>query len=109
MTDNELLEHFFKDVHQMTIADNGFSDRVMEQIPRSNTSRLSVMWTLFCVFIAVMLFVAFDGWKLMVNYLIMAVKIQPTEHSLIMIAVSLGVVWLLAFTEVLSRERCQLI
>ena len=109
MTDNELLEQFFHEARQMKVSDNGFSDMVMNRIPQSKTLELSTLWTLFCVFIATVLFVAFDGWQLMLNFLITVIKTTPTLNSLIMVSVSVGVVWLIAFMEILSRERYQLL
>jgi hypothetical protein len=109
MTDNELLEQLFGPARQMTVADNGFSDRVMERIPNSSTRTLSRLWTLFCVTVATVLFVVLDGWQLVVNGLMMLLKTPPTQHGLLMMAVSAGVIWLLAFVELVSRERYRLI
>jgi len=109
MTDNELLEKVFQPARQMTVEDNGFSDRVMEHVPNCSTRTLSRLWTLFCVTVAVVLFLVFDGWGMVVNGLLMLLKTQPTLHGLLMIAVSVGVIWLLAFAEMVSRERYQLI
>lgn len=109
MADKELLEQFFCEARGLKLEDNGFSKRVMEQIPRTDTSTLGIMWTAFCIVVAAVLFVVFDGWQLVVNSIIMILKTQPTEQGLLMFAVSVGVVWLLAFTEVLTHERFQLI
>ena len=92
MTDNELLEKLFRPAREMTVADDGFSDRVLETIPNHSTRTLSRLWTLFCIVVALVLFVVFDGWQLVAG-------------SLLMLAVSAGVIWLLAFCEVFSRER----
>lgn len=68
MTDNEniLLENFFKEAAQQRIEDNGFSDRVMASLPESEVSlvhRQSRLWTLFCIVIALALFMVFGGWE----------------------------------------------
>lgn len=109
MTDNELLEQVFRPLRQMTVADNGFCDKVMERIPNDSMRRLSRLWTMFCVTVAAVLFVLLDGWVLVARGLVVLLKTQTTQHGLLMLAVSVGVIWLLAFYELISRERCQLI
>ena len=113
MTDNELLEQLFQPAREMTVADNGFSDRVMERIPRRTTRTLSRMWTVFCVAVAGALFIVFDGWQLVARGLIMLLKTHPTQHGLLMLMISVGVIWLLVFAELfgreVSRERCRII
>ena len=68
MTDNEnkLLESFFKQAGQQQIEDNGFTERVMMSLPESKQERahrLSMLWTVFCVALSVVLFFAFGGWE----------------------------------------------
>ena len=109
MTDNELIEQLFEPARRMTVADNGFSDRVMERIPKRSARTLSRLWTVFCVAVAGALFVVFDGFQIVAHGLVMLLKTQPTQHGLLMLTVSVGVIWLLAFTELLGRERYQLV
>ena len=57
--DNLLLEDFFKQAAQQQIEDNGFTKRVMENLPVSQQEkahRLSLLWTAFCVALGVVLF-----------------------------------------------------
>lgn len=105
MTDHELLEQLFRPARQMTIADDGFSDRVMEKIPNHCPRTLSRLWTIFCIVVAVLLFFVFDGWQLTAGSLLMLGKMLHTQHGLLMLAVSAGVIWLLAFCELFNRER----
>ena len=93
MTDNELLEQLFQPMKEMQLADGGFTDRVMKQLPQRDVWRLSRLWTVFCVVVAVVLFVLLRGWELI-------------AHGLLMFAVSVGIVGLLALGEVVSRVRC---
>lgn len=93
----------------MTVPDNGFSDRVMEQIPRHNTLRLSRLWTVFCIALAAGLFIVFGGLQLVGNALLMLMKAPMSRDSLLMLTISAVVVWLLAATEMLSRERWRLV
>ena len=67
MTDNNdlLIEKFFKQAAQQQIEDNGFTERVMAQIAQTkpSTRRQSILWTWFCVLIALALFILLGGWE----------------------------------------------
>ena len=69
MTDNnQFLEDFFKQAAQQQIEDNGFTERVMQQLPDARTDnvrRLSRLWSLFCILVGVGLFFAFGGWQVL--------------------------------------------
>ena len=69
MTDNnQLLEDFFKQAAQQQIEDNGFTERVMQNLPEAKTDvvrKLSRLWSLFCILIGVGLFFAFGGWQVL--------------------------------------------
>ena len=69
MTDNnQILEDFFKQAAQQQIEDNGFTERVMQNLPKTDTvRRLSRLWSLFCILVGVGLFFAFGGWQLLQN------------------------------------------
>ena len=70
MTDNDnlLIEKFFNQAARQQIEDNGFTERVMEQIVRQEqqssvkTHHLSLLWTWFCVVVGLALFVVLGGW-----------------------------------------------
>ncbi len=67
--DNLLIEKFFKQAAQQQIEDNGFTERVMEQLvqqekqPSAVTHKLSLLWTWFCVVVGLVLFVLLGGWE----------------------------------------------
>ena len=63
--DNLLLEEFFKQAAQQQIEDNGFTERVMAQIAQTkpSTRRQSILWTCFCVAVALALFILLGGWE----------------------------------------------
>jgi hypothetical protein len=64
--DNIILEDFFKQAAQQQIEDNGFTERVMQNLPKTNTvRRLSRLWSLFCILVGVGLFFAFGGWQVL--------------------------------------------
>ena len=67
MTDNnQILEDFFKQAAQQQIEDNGFTERVMQNLPKTNTvRRLSRLWSLFCILVGAGLFFAFGGWQVL--------------------------------------------
>ena len=63
--DNLLIENFFKQAAQQQIEDNGFTERVMEKVvqTRPSTRRMSILWTCFCVVVALALFILLGGWE----------------------------------------------
>ena len=69
MTDNnQFLDDLFKQAAQQQIEDNGFTERVMQNLPETNTNtvrRLSRLWSLFCILIGLGLFFAFGGWQVL--------------------------------------------
>ena len=69
MTDNnQFLDDLFKQAAQQQIEDNGFTERVMQNLPKTDTvRRLSRLWSLFCILVCVGLFFAFGGWQLLQN------------------------------------------
>lgn len=69
MTDNnQFLDELFKQAAQQQIEDNGFTERVMQQLPdakRDSVRRLLRLWSLFCILVGVGLFFAFGGWQVL--------------------------------------------
>ena len=69
MTDNDkFLADLFKQAAQQQIEDNGFTERVMQNLPDTNTAtirRLSRLWSLFCILVGLGLFFAFGGWQVL--------------------------------------------
>lgn len=56
---DKLLKDFFGE-HKQDIADNGFSHRVMRNLP-DRSLRISRIWTTCCGALALILFLALDG------------------------------------------------
>lgn len=81
MNDNEniLIESFFKEAAQQQIEDNGFTERVMANLPAGEVNlahRLTRLWTWFCVVMGVVLFFLLNGWdslKASINMLLSTV------------------------------------
>jgi hypothetical protein len=64
--DNIMIEALFKQAAQQQIEDNGFTERVMRNLPDRKLDvarRLSQLWTLFCIVVAGVLFFMFGGWQ----------------------------------------------
>ena len=59
LDDDELLARFFNE-NRVELADDGFSARVMQQLP-SRSVRLSRIWTLVCTLAGVVFLVWADG------------------------------------------------
>ena len=62
------LTDLFKQAAQQQIEDNGFTERVMQNLPDARTDnvrRLSRLWSLFCILVALGLFFAFGGWQVL--------------------------------------------
>ena len=69
MTDKDdiMIEQFFKQAAMQQIEDNGFTERVMKHLPDREivlARRLSVLWTVFCLLVAAVLFFVFGGWHI---------------------------------------------
>ncbi len=65
--DNIMIEEFFKQAAQQQIEDNGFTERVMMNLPETNQERvrrLSRLWTLFCGVVGIVLFFVLEGWQI---------------------------------------------
>ena len=65
--DNIMIEEFFKQAAQQQIEDNGFTERVMMNLPETSAERvrrLSRLWTIFCGVVGVVLFFVFGGWQI---------------------------------------------
>ena len=69
MTDNDkFLEEIFKQAAQQQIEDNGFTERVIQNLPEVkmlNVRRLSRLWSLFCILVGLGLFFAFGRWQVL--------------------------------------------
>ena len=63
--DNDLLlQQFFSDAARQQIADNGFTERVMQRLP-SRINWFNRLWTMFCIVVFAVLFVVCHGWELL--------------------------------------------
>lgn len=106
MTDNEMLEQLFRPMKEMKVADNGFTERVMKQLPRRDVWQIGRLWTAFCIVIAVVLFVLLRGWELIAYGLLMMMNnIDVAKSNLLIVTVLAGVLGLVFLSDVVRRER----
>lgn len=110
MTDNELVEKLFKDIRQMEMPDDGFTERVMRQIPDVKAQTLSRLWTTCCIVIGVVLFVLVRGWEPVCYRLVMLVNnMSLLQSHLLLIMAATMVVGLITISDVFRRERYSVI
>ena len=112
MTDNELLDSFFQPARQQQIADNGFTERVMDSLPEWQQSRsmtrLSQLWTTFCVLFAAVLFFRFVGWQSLFVDLFVFVRTVPVNYDFTTLLLSLMVISWFGIGAVAHRARLYL-
>lgn len=80
MTDKDdvLLRKFFTEQKQ-TIADDGFSRKVMRRLP-SKAIRYSRIWSTICIVAILLVFVTCHGFKQILNILDALVRTVPTHN-----------------------------
>ena len=81
MTDkeNRMIEDFFKQAARQQIEDNGFTERVMKNLPDRKLDvarRLSQLWTLFCLVVAGVLFFVFGGWQVVTGLFYASIRVM---------------------------------
>ena len=87
--DEALLERFFSE-QRAEIQDHGFSRRVMRQLPSRN-NKLNSWWTVFCVTLGIVFFIAIRGWKVLAEAITVAVRTVPAQDVFQLTPVTLAV------------------
>lgn len=67
-----LLKQLFEQAAQQQIEDNGFTERVMMNLPEVKESRVRCytrLWTMFCVVTAILIFWLISGWDMIESML----------------------------------------
>ena len=108
MTDNNdlLLQRFFSEAAQQTIEDNGFTERVMQQLP-VRKSRFVFFWNMACIAVFLVLFIVFRGWELLAVQFEVMLRTMSTQTFSINMMMLFSVVFGLLFVgvgEVISSE-----
>lgn len=89
----------------MQVADDGFTNSVMNQLPDKRALRLSRLWTALCLVVAVVLFVLLRGWEMIGYGLLMLTNCPPTQNQVLLTAVSFAIIGYLIVSDLLWRER----
>ena len=95
--DNEqLLKQFFSETAQQTIADDGFTERVMQRLPlRANW--FVRLWDGLCLLVAAILFIVYDGWQLLADQVVglfySLIATSPTQIFLTVAALVFGLLF----------------
>ena len=104
--DNErLIEQFFSEAASQTIADNGFSERVIRRLPE-HINWFPRLWTMFCVTVFAVLFVVFRGWELLaVHFEVMlrSLSVETISINILALATVLFGLLLVGVGETVSR------
>jgi len=78
--DNDrLLQQFFSEAASQQIADDGFTERVMQHLP-SRMNWFVRIWNTVCIGLFVVLFIVFRGWELLAVQLEVMLRTMST-HS----------------------------
>jgi hypothetical protein len=104
----QLLQQFLSEAAQQTIADNGFTERVMSRLPVRNMKLFTRIWTACCILIAAVLFTLFHGWELLFMQLEVLVRTtfaEPPQVSPLMVVFALFSLLMIGAYEVFSYAR----
>ncbi len=109
--DNEqLLRQFFSEAAQEQLADDGFTEQVMQRLP-VRIKWFTRLWTLGCILVATALFVAFRGWELLavqMEVLLRTASTMTVSVNPVMIAAVLFGLLFVGVGEVISLESRRL-
>ena len=111
MEDNErLLQNFFCEAARTPVADDGFTNRVMQRLPQ-RVNRFTQLWNVFCITVFVVLFVVFRGWEsLMAQFEVMARTLAATSFSFnlsVLLSVVVGLL-LVAIIELMYSDNMKI-
>ena len=104
----KLLRQFFSEAAQQTIEDNGFTERVMNQLPPVRVKRFTRIWTACCIFIAAILFTVFHGWELLLVQMEVFLRTtiaEPPQVNPLTVVFTLFCLLMIGVYELLSYER----
>lgn len=106
--DDQLLEKFFQPAKNVELDDNGFTEKMMRQLP-DRAVRLSNWWTACCVIIGLAGFVVLKGWEPIVLGIVTVLKTNVGELHPVPFFMTLGVLSCLAILELAHKmERGQI-
>ena len=105
--DNDsLLQQFFSEAASQQIADNGFTERVMQRLP-SRMNWFVRIWNTVCIVLFAVLFVVFRGWDLLAVQLEVMLRTMSTHSFSVNLLMVFTIVFGLLFVgvgEVIYKE-----
>jgi hypothetical protein len=105
--DEQLLQQFFSEAAQQTVEDNGFTERVMNRLPK-RVKTYTRLWTAFCILVAAVLFTVFHGWELLlvqIEVFLRTTVVEPPHVNPVMVVFVLFSLMMIGVYEFLSYER----
>ena len=111
--DERLLQQFFSEAAHQQVEDNGFTERVMRQLParqRDSIKWFNRLWTLFCITVFAVLFIVFRGWEMLavqLETMLRTLSVQSFCVNLLMLAVILFGLLFVGVGEVISSETAR--
>ncbi|MBP5338735.1 MAG: DUF5056 domain-containing protein [Prevotella sp.] len=103
-SDEHLLERFFSEASQQTIADNGFTQRVMRSLP-DRSMLLSRLWTALCTVAGIGLFVGYKGWQPILTAIRSLVNTPLTDVHPIPVFIAVGAICSILLLELAHQEE----
>ena len=103
-----LLRQFFSEAAQQTIDDNGFTERVMSQLPVRNMQWFTRIWTAGCILIAGILFYVFHGFELLLvqmEVFLRTTLAEPPQVNPLMVVFALFSLLMIGIYAVISYQR----
>ena len=116
--DEQLLQQFFNEAAHQKVEDDGFTERVMQRLETEGKLQASGirlhtitrLWTMFCIFVFVILFVVFRGWELLAVHLEVMLRTMAAQSFSINLMMLFSVVFGLLFVgtgEIISSETAR--
>lgn len=106
--DEQLLQQFFNEAAQQTIADNGFTEQVMSQLPRRSMKWFTRIWTTCCILIAAIFFYLFHGFELLLvqmEVFLRTTMAEPPQVHPAMVVLAFFSLLMVGVYEIISYER----
>jgi len=98
--DNErLLQELFREAADRQIADDGFTERVMQRLPL-RINWFTRLWNIFCITVFAVLFVVFRGWDMLAVHFEVMLRTLAAQSFSINLSMLFTVVFGLLFVGV---------
>ena len=105
--DDLLLESFFSAAKAQEISDDGFTEKVMANLP-DKAYMLSRYWTAFCIVAGIALFMVFKGWQPLLGGLLTMLHTTADSTNLVTLFATIGTLTTLAVIELVHKMDSQM-